>query len=199
MNSINDEESLNNVLSLTDILHDMIIVIVDDAASYDTQTIVNEFAKDHEDEAFVTESFLNSRRDTLNHIIISEQDVKMLLKKVSKCRYFDIKESHPKNAEFIEQHDLSNSDIIKIVKQLDSQDYCYTLKSKNKFHLGALLHVFISNKEFDLGTRKINNISIYVKIEYTSEGFVCVVSIHAPDYQEAHPYSDSDNKTLEEN
>ena len=189
LNNIDDEISLNNSVHLADIINNAIVVVVDDAKSYDIQTIVDEFAKDYEDEEPVNESFLIEKFNELEHIIVSEQDVRALLLKVAECRYFDVKTDRPKNAEFIAQHNLTEAEIINIVKQLDTQDYCYTLKSKNKFHLGALLHVFISDKEFDLGSRKINNVSIYVKIEYTTEGFVCVVSIHAPMYEDPHPYA----------
>ena len=189
LNNIDDSESLSNKTHLRDILHSAILVVVDNAKEYDINNIVNEFAKDHEDELPFNESF--DEPDVNEHMIITKDDLDVLLQKVSECRYFDIKDSRPKNAKFIAEHELTEPEIINIVKQLNAQDYCYTLKSKNKFHEGALLHVFISGKEFDLGTRIIDNISMYIKIEYTSEGFVCVVSIHAPEYDEEHPYADN--------
>lgn len=189
LNSIDDEQSLTPSINLSDVLKYATIVIVDDARRYNIQAIVDEFAKDHSDEEPVTEAYFKKNKQ--EHIIVTKKDLENVLKKVSKCTYFDVKGDRPKNKEFLEEHELTDEDVASIVKQLSTTDYCYTLVSNNKFHKGALLHVFISGKEFKLKTRIIKNIAMYIKFEYTTEGVVCVVSIHTPDYTEEYPYKET--------
>lgn len=188
MNSIDDNESLLDAVSLKDALDGAIVVVVEDARTYDIQTIVDEFSKDHEDEDVQDESTIQEAYTHSKHIFISPSEVTDLLEKVSKCRYFDIKK-RPKNVKFMSDHSLTEEDVITIIKQLEVMDYCYTLESTNKFHLGALLTVFITDKEFKLKDRTLTGVTIYAKIEYTEEGFICVVSIHDTDKMEPHPYS----------
>ena len=188
MDSIDDDASLTNSISLKNALDGAIVVIVQDARTYDINTIVDEFAKDHEDEDLFEESYVQEAYEHKKHIFVSPSEVNVLLEKIVKCRYFDIKK-RPKNVKFMSDNSLTEEDVITIIKQLEVMDYCYTLASTNKFHFGALLTVFITDKEFKLKDRILTGVTIYAKIEYTSEGFVCVVSIHDTDKMEPHPYS----------
>lgn len=75
-----------------------------------------------------------------------------------------------------------------MLEQLDVIDHCYTLESVNKFHYGASLSVFITDKTFKLKNRTLVDITLYAKIEYTTEGYVCVVSIYLADSKKFNLY-----------
>lgn len=188
MNNIDDNESLPDAVSLKDALDGAIVVVVDDARTFDIQSIVDEFAKDSDDEEPVDEAYLEEAYDRSRHIFVSPSEVKEFLDKVSHCRYFNISKK-PKNAKFFKDNSLTKDDVIAIIKQLEVVDYCYTLESTNEYHAGALLTVFITDKEFKLKDRTLTGVRIYAKIEYTDEGFVCVVSLHEPLKMEPHPYA----------
>lgn len=68
-----------------------------------------------------------------------------------------------------------------MLEHIDVIDYGYTLESVNKLHYSALLSVFITDKTFKLKNRTLVDITLYAQIEYTTEGYACVVSIHPAD------------------
>jgi len=187
LSNIDDEASLNKSVTLSDALNGVFMLVVDDASKYDINTVVNELNKDYKDEEPIEENISKRFREENNHIIIDPSGIKELIEKIKTCRHFEINQ-RAKNKKFIEEQSLSRSDIINIIKQLTIEDYSYTLNSTNKYHDGAQLTVFVTNKKFHLSNRTLDGIEIYVKIEYTDVGFVCVVSFHEADKHENNPY-----------
>lgn len=187
LNNIDDEASLNNKLTLTDALDGVFMLVVDNATEYDINNVVNELNKDYVDEEQITEQLSRKFMEENNHIIIDPSGIKELIEKIKTCRHFEINQ-RAKNKQFVEEQSLSRSDIINIIKQLTIEDYSYTLNSTNRYHEGAQLTVFVTNKTFQLSNRIMDGIEIYVKIEYTEAGFVCVVSFHEADKHENNPY-----------
>lgn len=187
LNNINDEASLNKSVTLTDALDGVFMLVVDNASSYNINKIVNELNKDYSDEELLDEHVSKRIRDENNHIIVDPSGIKKLIEKIKTCTHFEINQ-RAKNKQFIEEQSLSRSDVINIIKQLTVEDYSYTLNSTNRYHEGAQLTVFVTNKKFQLSDKILNGIEIYVKIEYTEAGFVCVVSFHEADKHENNPY-----------
>lgn len=187
LNNIDDEASLNNNVTLSDALDGVFMLVVDNAIEYNINNVVNELKRDYEDEEPLAEHISRRILEENNHIIIDPSGIKELIEKIKTCNHFEINQ-RDKNKQFIEDQSLSRSDIIKIIKQLTIEDYSYTLNSTNKYHEGAQLTVFVTNKKFHLTDRTLDGIEIYVKIEYTEAGFVCVVSFHEADKHENNPY-----------
>lgn len=187
LNNIDDEASLNNNITLSDAMDGVFMLVVDNAINYNIDNVVNELKKDYVDEEPLAEQLSRRIMEENNHIIIDPSGIKELIEKIKTCNHFEINQ-RDKNKKFIEDQSLSRSDVVKIIKQLTIEDYSYTLNSTNKYHEGAQLTVFVTNKSFNLPNRTINGIEIYVKIEYTEAGFVCVVSFHEADKHENNPY-----------
>lgn len=79
---------------------------------------------------------------------------------------------------------LTENDVVAIIKQLKVMDYCYTLRSTNKFHNDTLLTVFITDKEFKLKIEYCVASLFMQRLNIRPREFVCVVSIHDTDKRE---------------
>lgn len=186
MNIIDDNESLDSTIKLSDALNGVFMIVVDDASSYNIENVVTEIKKDYEEEE---DSLEEQFEEENNHIIVDPKGIKELIEKIKTCENFDIVK-RPKNRKFIQDELLNENDVMNIIKQLNVEDYSYTLKSRNKYHEGAELTVFVTDKMFQLEDRVLEGIEIYVKIEYTEAGFVCVISFHPAHKHEDNPYRD---------
>lgn len=186
MNIIDDNESLGSTIKLSDALNGVFMVVVDDASSYNIENVVTEIKKDYEEEE---DSLEEQVEEENNHIIVDPKGIKELIEKIKTCENFDIVK-RPKNRKFMQDELLNENDVMNIIKQLNVEDYSYTTKSKNKYHEGAELTVFVTDKMFQLEDRVLEGIEIYVKLEYTEAGFVCVISFHPAHKHEDNSYRD---------
>ena len=183
-----DDELCKDTLSGTEAIECAHIVVVDDARSFNTEELVDELKSDYADEeewGFLKES----ASCPTPRIIVDKDEVKKILDEVSKCKNIKISQS-AKNRQFFKDYGITKRDVYAILRQLEVGDYSYTLVSNHEFHEGALLGVFITSKHFDLIDKSIDGVILYIKLEYTDVGVICLVSMHPSKHEGAHPYSE---------
>lgn len=177
-----------NILTILDIVECSTVVIVQDVRNFTNNDAIKiaqkfNYSNDIEDED-IDEDFASPIAEkSIKKFVIDKDDVKKVLSKISET-YVNLvtNKSTPngyKNTKFIKKNTLTRDDIDAIAKQLSIGDYSYSFQSRNVHFPGVILHVFITNKDFILPDgRKLENLSIYIKIDSTSEGIVTAVSFH---------------------
>lgn len=180
LNKINDDEYR---LTGSEAIEGAVIAIVDDARTFDMNELVDDISQDYDDEM----EYLDEGIAPTPRIIVSEEDVKSILDNIAKCRYFKLTK-RPENLKFTKGNNLGIRDIESVLKQLDIGDYSYTVESKSEYHNGAYLNVFITSKDFKLSDRELSGVTIYIKLECTDAGPICIVSFHGSKNKGKHPY-----------
>lgn len=177
----------NKPAKLSDIIKDSIVVVTNNINDISGAWVAKQYQADDFDEII-----LESTEEIVivpEKFIINKEEVNEVLDYISNCR-IDIV-NRRKNNQFKKRNTLNNEDIKSIMKQLSVGDYSYNVNSNNLLHLGKPLAVFITGKEFVLSDgRTLNNLVLYIKVDYSEEGWVTVISIHESSHpeEESHPY-----------
>ncbi|MBQ6654126.1 MAG: hypothetical protein IJM79_01195 [Erysipelotrichaceae bacterium] len=121
--------------------------------------------------------------------VIDKEDLELILDKLKKCSEVYVEPTR-KNREFMVTFNISNEDVLSIVKQLTVSDYVGSRKSFNAYHLGDNLLVFepttvIVNDEVMTG------VIIYMKInvDMITGDVGVLVSCHSTNHRNQRPYS----------
>ena len=177
-------------MKLSDAIEDSIIVITDDVNSVSSDWVAAQFRADDISEG-LSEAVTEEDEDAINRFTVDREDVEEVIKHISESSLYVL--GRRKNNQFKREHSLTREDLKSIVRQLTVEDYSFITESINELHLGHILTVFITGKEFIVsGGRTISNLVLYIKVDDSEEGLVTVVGIHEsirPE-EETHPYAE---------
>lgn len=187
-----DEDA--EVVTVNDIVYGGAIVIVDDARTFDTSIVETELAKDYDDEAEwgYDETITEEQSEPTPRYILDKLNIEELLRKVGECSWFELT-NNKKNIPFKRKYKITDDNVGSLLKQLRLGDYSYSLVSTNKKHKGALLHVFITSKPFEFEGETLTGLTLYIKIDFSDYGPICVVSLHPSRHEGKHPHTEQED------
>lgn len=144
-----------------------------------------------------------------NEIFVDKRTVDMVINKIlnSGTKFALLDGLHKKNLKFLYdlgvvekdenreyvRDDSPDSKMMKVVtavlRQLSAKEYSYSVLSRNKYHNGNVLNLFITNIHVNIpGVLENKDLSMYIKIDATEAGLVTAVSFHNGSGKEYHPY-----------
>lgn len=135
-------------------------------------------------------------KDARNKIVISKEDVEDLLEKFRKCN--KIYYGYPlKTREFLREYDLTEEDVLYVIKNLTVEDYYANTRNIARWHEGNHLIIFEpSNVKLENG-RELGDITLYIKldIDETTNNAIAMISFHGAEFDNKLPYKkDKDNE-----
>ena len=187
----------NTLRSLTDFINsaDFHTVLVADANNFNLKEFENSIKEedDVDDNDEYYESLLESDNQNSNkHFTVSKEDVQNLIEKIAKSDFFAA--DYYKTRGFMKSKNLSEDDIKSIVKQLDIDDYSYSMKSKT-FKPGDVIDVFITNKDFEINGKNLSGLNLYIKLDLDYGDISAVVSAHSyNEHNKKYPKNNPYNK-----
>lgn len=187
-------ESKSETVSMKDFVDTSVILIVQDAATYDVSKVDKLFEAEMTAEELEEARAPAGERTPENadaRVISTLDEVKDTLMKLQTLADYHVLPSY-KNRSFKRDHGFTDADIQCICKQLSVGDYTCTKISDTPVHSGCMLPVFIPNKDFTIADGSvIRGLVVYVKFDFCVSSRVTVVSFHDPLYEEPHPYPDN--------
>ena len=127
-------------------------------------------------------------------VIISEQDVAIILEMIQNCTSISYEGQHWKTNKFLKAADgsLRKQDCLDILHQLTIQDYVANSRSFNLSHIGNNIIIFEPDCDWELADGTIlSNIKVYVKldIDETDGSAAALISMHQAEYEsDRYPY-----------
>ena len=181
-----------NTISMKDFVDTSVVLIVQDAETYDARQVdklfEDEMTLEELDEARAPIGERTPENDD-TRVISTLDEVRDTLMKLHALTDYRVLPSY-KNRNFKQEHEFTDADIECICKQLTIGDYVCTKISDTPAHSGCLLPVFIPNKDFTIADgHVIHGLVVYVKFDFCVSSRVTVVSFHDPLYEEDHPYA----------
>lgn len=180
-------------IDIYDFVDTSIVLIVQDAATYDARQVdkmfEDEMTPEELEEARAPVGERTPENDT-TRVISTPEEVRDILMRLQTLADYRVLPSY-KNRRFKQERGFTDADIECICKQLTVGDYTCSKISDTPEHSGCLLPVFIPNKDFTIADGSVvHGLVVYVKFDFCVASRVTVVSFHDPMYEEGHPYED---------
>lgn len=160
------------------------VVLVYDASNY----VFSKYYDYDEENDIAASSRIKKPRVKL---IWSEEDVNLLLDKISSFEFVYV-EPRYKNNKFQKEYEFTFQDYLDVLRNLPSSSYLYTTKSTHEGHFGNDLVVLVVKGPFKLSDgREFRDLNLFIKIdasESSKDAAVCV-SFHKASAIENGPYS----------
>lgn len=184
-------ESDYEQIDMKDFVDTSIILIVQDAGTYDVRQVDKMFEDEMTSEELEeARAPVGERRPETDEtrVISTLDEVRDTLMRLHTITDYRVLPSF-KNRRFKRERGFTDADIECICKQLSVGDYTCTKISDTPEHSGCLLPVFIPNKDFIIADGSVvHGLIVYVKFDFCVSSRVTVVSFHDPLFEEDHPY-----------
>ena len=127
--------------------------------------------------------------------IIDKSDVQKIINLLRNCNTISYYGRHRKTNQFARDVNdvLREKDCLDIIHQLTVQDYVANSRSINLSHFGNNIIIFQPDADWETDDGiVIEDLTIYIKIDVdeSTQTAVALVSFHAAEFRNNHPYSD---------